>query len=58
MAERDYNFQEIELKWQDRWERSNTFATKRDDGREKYYLLEMFPTRRAGSTWGTCATTP
>ncbi len=43
MAERDYNFQEIELKWQDRWERSNTFATKRDDGREKYYLLEMFP---------------
>jgi len=43
MAEREYNFQEIELKWQERWERTHTFATKRDSGREKYYLLEMFP---------------
>jgi leucyl-tRNA synthetase len=41
--ERDYNFQDIELKWQKRWDESGAFLTGREPGREKYYVLEMFP---------------
>ncbi len=43
MAERDYNFNDIEMKWQKKWMESNTFATRNDPGKKKYYLLEMFP---------------
>ncbi len=43
MAERDYNFKEIEKKWQEKWEKGNVFKTPRDPGKKKYYLLEMFP---------------
>lgn len=41
--ERDYNFTEIELKWQKRWEDSKAFLSKRDLSKKKYYVLEMFP---------------
>ena len=37
-----YNFQEIEKKWQDQWEASKLYSRTEDD-REKYYCLEMFP---------------
>ena len=39
----DYRPQEIEAKWQERWEKSKLFKVEVDDSREKYYLLEMFP---------------
>ena len=38
-----YNFQEIELKWQRRWEESNLFAAEDDPGLRKFYVLIEFP---------------
>jgi leucyl-tRNA synthetase len=38
-----YNFQEIELKWQRRWEESSLFAAEDDPGRRKFYVLIEFP---------------
>ncbi len=40
---RDYNFREIEAKWQAVWDRDRTFRADDDSGRPKYYALEMFP---------------
>ncbi|MBF8982154.1 leucine--tRNA ligase [Lutibacter sp. B2] len=37
-----YNFSEIEKRWQKNWESTNAFETS-DEGKEKYYVLEMFP---------------
>jgi leucyl-tRNA synthetase len=42
MEER-YDAGSIEGEWQKRWDRNKTFEAKEDDGRDKYYLLEMFP---------------
>lgn len=39
----DYNFQEIEKKWQERWETSQVFNAKIDPQRPKFYSLDMFP---------------
>ena len=39
----DYNFKEIEPKWQKYWEENNTFKTEYDPGKPKYYILDMFP---------------
>ena len=39
----DYRPQEIEAKWQKRWEESKLFKVEVDDSKQKYYLLEMFP---------------
>ncbi len=41
--ESHYRPEEIETKWQERWEREKTFAAREDDPRPKYYVLEMFP---------------
>ena len=38
-----YNFSEIEKKWQSKWEENKTYKAVKDDTKEKYYLLEMFP---------------
>ena len=38
-----YNPQELEIKWQDHWEKSRLFTAVEDLSKEKYYLLEMFP---------------
>ena len=35
--------QEIEAKWQERWEKEHSCRTCRDEGKPKYYVLEMFP---------------
>jgi len=43
MAERDYNFSEIEEKWQKTWEEKGSFLSHVDRSKPKYYLLEMFP---------------
>jgi leucyl-tRNA synthetase len=39
----DYNFPEIEKKWQKYWVDYKTFKTKTDPTRPKYYVLDMFP---------------
>ncbi len=40
---KDYNPQEIELKWQRAWEDTQVFKAAEDQDKPKYYLLEMFP---------------
>ncbi|MDT8272891.1 MAG: leucine--tRNA ligase [Desulfomonilia bacterium] len=39
----EYNPQDIELKWQKKWESEYIFKVHANSEREKYYLLEMFP---------------
>src|SRR5262249_33853040 len=43
MAIQRYNAAEAEARWQKVWEERGIFATKNDDVRKKYYVLEMFP---------------
>jgi leucyl-tRNA synthetase len=38
-----YNGREAEIRWQKTWAERGIFATKNDDPRPKYYVLEMFP---------------
>jgi leucyl-tRNA synthetase len=38
-----YNAREAEARWQRVWDERGIFATKNDDPRPKYYVLEMFP---------------
>ena len=38
-----YNAREAEPRWQQRWDAAGIYATKNDDPRPKYYVLEMFP---------------
>ena len=38
----DYDPQQIELKWQKKWEDDKIFEVKKSD-KEKYYVLEMYP---------------
>ena len=39
----DYNFSEIEPKWQKYWDEHKTFKTEVDPSKPKYYVLDMFP---------------
>ena len=39
----EYNFREIEQKWQARWAAEKTFRTREDASKPKYYVLDMFP---------------
>jgi leucyl-tRNA synthetase len=39
----DYNPQEIEAKWQQRWADARVFETEADPAKPKYYVLEMLP---------------
>ncbi|MGY8988401.1 MAG: class I tRNA ligase family protein, partial [Flavobacteriales bacterium] len=39
----EYNFSEIEKKWQNYWEDNSTYKTVEDKSRKKYYVLDMFP---------------
>jgi leucyl-tRNA synthetase len=38
-----YTAREAEARWQKVWDDAKIFATKNDDPRPKYYVLEMFP---------------
>jgi len=38
-----YNAREAEARWQKLWDERGIYATKNDDPRPKYYVLEMFP---------------
>jgi leucyl-tRNA synthetase len=39
----DYDFKEIEQKWQRYWERNKTYRVDIDYSKPKYYVLDMFP---------------
>ncbi|MDD6783738.1 MAG: leucine--tRNA ligase [Prevotellaceae bacterium] len=39
----DYNFNEIEKKWQQRWQQQKTYHVVEDKSKPKYYVLNMFP---------------
>ncbi len=39
----DYNFQEIETRWQKTWADSGAFEVSEDPARPKFYCLEMLP---------------
>src|SRR5438067_11397432 len=43
MAIERYNAREAEARWQKVWDERGIFATRNDDPRQKYYVLEMFP---------------
>jgi leucyl-tRNA synthetase len=43
MATDRYNARDAEARWQKIWDQRGIFATKNDDPRPKYYVLEMFP---------------
>ncbi len=38
-----YDFEEIETKWQKRWDETSQFVVKEEPGKPKYYVLEMLP---------------
>ena len=39
----EYNFKEIERKWQAFWAANHTFKAEIDNSKPKYYVLDMFP---------------
>ena len=39
----EYDFREIERKWQQRWAEAGTYHVEADPSRPKYYVLDMFP---------------
>ena len=39
----DYNFREIEKKWQKRWVDQKTYRVVEDPKKKKFYVLNMFP---------------
>ena len=43
MTTERYDARTAEPKWQKAWDEAQTFTTKNDDPRPKYYVLEMFP---------------
>ena len=43
MQSSEYNFTEIEKKWQTRWEKEKTFAASDFSPKPKFYALDMFP---------------
>ncbi|MGA3013843.1 MAG: class I tRNA ligase family protein, partial [Bacteroidales bacterium] len=39
----EYNFGQIEKKWQEYWMKNKTFRAETDSTKPKYYVLDMFP---------------
>ena len=39
----EYDFREIEKKWQQRWVEQKTYHVEEDNERKKFYVLNMFP---------------
>ena len=39
----EYNYKEIEQRWQQYWREHNTYKTEIDASRPKFYVLDMFP---------------
>src|SRR5882724_2761000 len=43
MPEKQYDYKQIEMKWQERWANSTLFQAEEDSSKPKYYVLEMLP---------------
>ena len=43
MTANEYNFQEVEKKWQEKWDNEKIFEVKEEKNKKKYYVLEMYP---------------
>lgn len=39
----EYNFNDIEKKWQQKWVENNTYKTVEKENKKKFYVLNMFP---------------
>ena len=39
----DYNFKEIEQRWQQQWQQSDLYKVSNKSDKPKYYVLDMFP---------------
>ena len=39
----EYDFKEIESRWQRHWREQGTYRVAVDPSRPKYYVLDMFP---------------
>ena len=39
----EYNFRDIEKKWQQRWKETNAYKVSNESDKPKYYVLDMFP---------------
>ncbi len=39
----EYNFREIEKKWQQRWNETGAYKVSNESSKPKYYVLDMFP---------------
>ena len=39
----EYNFREIEAKWQKEWKERGVYRVDVDASRPKFYVLDMFP---------------
>ncbi|MCC6837296.1 MAG: leucine--tRNA ligase [Bacteroidia bacterium] len=39
----EYNFREVEKKWQEYWATNKTFKAENQSAKPKYYVLDMFP---------------
>ncbi len=51
----EYNFREIEPKWQKRWVENGTYRVVEDEKKKKFYVLNMFP-YPSGASWSQMAT--
>ena len=39
----EYNFRDIEKKWQSQWVKDNTYRVTEQADKKKFYVLNMFP---------------
>ena len=39
----DYNFREVEKRWQQVWREQNIYHVTEDSSKPKFYVLDMFP---------------
>ena len=50
----EYNFREIEKKWQQRWVEEKTYQVTEDESKQKFYVLNMFPYPSGAGSAGAC----
>ena len=43
VTDMEYNFRDIEQKWQKRWVENGTYRVVEDENKKKFYVLNMFP---------------
>ncbi len=39
----EYNFKDLEAKWQAEWQKQQTYKVDVDSSKPKFYVLDMFP---------------